>query len=42
MLAMHRVVIGRLKGRICIVMLPFMVGEAVWCVSNSSVQTVDG
>jgi hypothetical protein len=40
--AMRRSVIGRFEGRICVVLLPFMVGEAVWCVSKSSVQTMDG
>lgn len=39
---MRRAVIIRFEGRICVVMLPFMVGEAVWCVSNDSVQTMDG
>jgi len=31
---MRRVVIGRFGGRICVVKLPFMVSEAVWCVEK--------
>ena len=31
---MRRVVIGHFEGRICVVLLPFVVGEAVWCVEK--------
>jgi hypothetical protein len=42
MLAMRCDVIRRTEGRICVAILPFIVDEAVWCVSKSSVQTMDG